>query len=120
MANILLGNAFPFAREGAVRSSLENLGKLLDMGWSILIYPEGDRFLGGREEFTAGTGLIAVGSLTPVIPVRVKLLKGTIFDRGSLLSRGKVEIHFGEPLTFSRRTSPVDATRRLEEAVRAL
>jgi long-chain acyl-CoA synthetase len=120
MVNVLLGNAFPFAREGAVRSSLENLGKLLDMGWSILIYPEGDRFLGEMDEFKAGTGLIAVGSLTPVIPVRVKLLKGTIFDNGSLLSRGKVEIHFGQPLTFSRGTSPVDATRRLEEAVRAL
>ena len=120
MANILLGNAFPFAREGAVRSSLENLGKLLDMEWSVLIYPEGDRFLGEMEEFKAGTGLIAVGSQTPVIPVRVKLLKGTIFDHRSLLSRGKVEIHIGQPLSFSRRTSPLDATRQLEEAVRAL
>ena len=120
MINILIGNAFPFAREGAVRSSMENLGKLLDMGWSILIYPEGDHFLGGMEEFKAGTGLIAVGSQTPVVPVRVKLRKGTIFDRGSLLSRGEVEIHFGQPLTFSRLTSPLDATRRLEEAVRAL
>ena len=39
MANVLLGNAFPFAREGSIRASLEHLGRLLDMGWSVLIYP---------------------------------------------------------------------------------
>ncbi|MCH8870578.1 MAG: AMP-binding protein, partial [Chloroflexi bacterium] len=34
-------NTFPFSREGAVRSSLEYVGELMDDGWSVLIYPEG-------------------------------------------------------------------------------
>ena len=50
----LLGNAFPFSREGAIRPSLENLGQLLDGGWSILIYPEGQSYRDGvMESFKA-------------------------------------------------------------------
>ena len=39
--NPLLGNGFPIAREGPIRPSLENLGHIIDRGWSVLIYPEG-------------------------------------------------------------------------------
>ena len=120
IANILLGNAFPFAREGAVRSSLAHLGQLLDMGWSVLIYPEGDRYLGEMEPFKAGAGLIAVESQTPVVPIRVKLHKRGLFDHASLLSRGEIEITFGRPLIFKPGTDYLDATARLEQAVRAL
>jgi long-chain acyl-CoA synthetase len=142
---ILLGNCFPFAREGAVRSSLEHLGQLLGWGWSVLIFPEGNKFLDGLHPFKPGTGLIAVQNRTPVVPMRVKLRRGGVFDRTSFLSRlmtgqsfsdssggengsgralrfsrGAVEIHFGQPLSFSRNTDYLDATARIEEAVKAL
>ena len=120
MANVLLGNAFPFAREGSIRASLEHLGRLLDMDWSILIYPEGGRYPEGMQPFKSGTGLIAVESRTPVVPIRVKLHKATIFDRGPLLSRGKIDVHFGEPIVFPRGADYLEATARLESAVKAL
>ena len=120
MANVLLGNAFPFAREGSIRASLEHLGRLLDMDWSILIYPEGGRYPEGMQPFKSGTGLIAVESQTPVVPIRVKLHKAAIFDRGPLLSRGKIDVHFGEPIVFPRSADYLEATARLESAVKEL
>lgn len=116
----LLGNAFPFSREGAVRPSLEHLGQLLDWGWSVLIYPEGRSTRGEIKKFRAGAGLVAVGSRTPVIPVRVVLHKGSVFDRAPLLSRGDVEIRFGQPITFPAGMDYREATAQLEAAVRAL
>ena len=57
----LLGNGFPIAQEGAVRPSLENMGKILDNGWSVLIYPEGELTVGGPiRPFMNGTGMVAV------------------------------------------------------------
>ena len=120
MSNVLLGNAFPFAREGSIRASLEHLGRLLDMGWSVLIYPEGGRPEGDIDPFKSGTGLIAVESRTPVVPIRVKLRKASIFDRGPLLSRGSIEVHFGEPIVFARGADYLEATARLESAVREM
>ncbi|MCH8087806.1 MAG: 1-acyl-sn-glycerol-3-phosphate acyltransferase, partial [Chloroflexi bacterium] len=115
-----LGNSFPFSREGAIRPSLEHLGQLLDWGWSVLIYPEGRSNREGMESFKPGTGLVAVESRTLVVPIRVVLHKGSVFDRAGLLSRGDVEIRFGQPIKFRRREDYRVATEQLEAAVRAL
>ena len=39
----LLANAFPLSRDTAIRASLEHIGRLLDGGWSVVIFPEGDQ-----------------------------------------------------------------------------
>ena len=70
--------------------------------------------------FKAGAGLITVESRTTVVPVRVRLHKGNVFDGAGLFSRGEVEDRFGEPITFARRTDYREATMQLETAVRAL
>ncbi len=116
----LLGNSFPFSREGSIRTSLEHLGQLLDWGWSVLIYPEGRSNRDGMESFKAGAGLVAVESHTPVVPIRVVLHKGGVFDGAGLLSRGDVEIRFGQPIKYPRREDYRVATEQLEAAVRAL
>ena len=72
------------------------------------------------EPFKAGAGQIAVESQTPVVPIRVKLRKGAVFDRASLLSKEEVEIGFGRPLTFPRDMEYLEAAGQLEAAVRAL
>ena len=116
----MFGNVFPFAREGPVRSSLEHLGRLLDRNWSVLIYPEGDRYPGVMGPFKSGTGLIAVESNTPVVPIRVRMRKDGVFEGGGLFSRGTVDIHFGRPVTFPRGTDYLQATSQLEAAVKGL
>ncbi len=119
----VLGNAFPLAREGAIRRSLELLGARLDRDFSVLIFPEGELTVGGpMKPFKAGAGLIAVEGATPVVPMKVKINRLSWVDqRGPGTSpRGDVEIVFGEPIHFDADTDPATATARLEEAVAAL
>ena len=117
----VLADAFPLAREGAIRRSLELLGARLDRNFSILIYPEGKLTVGGpTQPFKAGTGLIAVEGGTPVVPMKLKIHRMAVLDRMGWPLRGDVEVVFGDPIRFAGDTDPNEATRRLEAAVAAL
>jgi long-chain acyl-CoA synthetase len=135
VGSAVIGNAFPLAREGAVRRSLELLGARLDRGFSILVFPEGKLPVGGPlQPFKAGTGLVAVEGATPVVPMRLKVNRMSRLDlrRGERLNgesdgngvhhpwRGEVELVFGDPIQFDWGTDHQLATDRLEEAVAAL
>ena len=121
IVNPLLGNAFPVAREGSVRPSLENMGRIMDNGWSVLIYPEGELTVGGPiKPFMHGTGLVAVEGSIPVVPMRLHIHKLGKPEKFPLLKRGSVEVRFGQPLTFSPGTDYQEATSTIEGAVRDL
>ena len=129
LASAILANAFPLAREGAIRRSLELLGARLDRKFSVLIYPEGKLTVGGpMQPFKAGAGLIAVEGATPIVPMKLKINKVSVldhFDRSWDKSRsngwrGDVEVVFGDPLYFPAGTNPLEATAKLEAAVAAL
>jgi long-chain acyl-CoA synthetase len=138
-ASAVIGNAFPLAREGAIRRSLELLGARLDRGFSILIFPEGKLTVGGPlQPFKSGTGLVAVEGATPVVPMRLKINRMSRLDlrrgerdnlaadtngngkRRNLPWRGEVELVFGDPIFFAWGTDHEAATDRLEQAVAAL
>jgi long-chain acyl-CoA synthetase len=119
----VIANAFPLAREGGVRKSLELLGTRLDRGFNILIYPEGKLTVGGPlQPFKAGAGLIAVEGGTPIVPVKINILSMSWIDRRRWPSplRGEVELVLGEPILFDADTDHAAATTRLEAAVAAL
>lgn len=119
----VIGNAFPLAREGAVRRSLELLGARLDRNFSVLIYPEGELTVGGPlKPFKSGAGLIAVEGAIPVVPMKVKIHRFSWIDRRGPNSspRGDVEVVFGEPIHFAAGTDAAVATAELERAVAAL
>ena len=119
--NPLLGNGFPIAQAGAVRPSLENMGKILDNGWSVLIYPEGELTVGGPiKSFMNGTGMVAVEGRLPVVPMKLHINRLGAPVRFPILKRGSVEIRFGEPLVFPLTTAYQEATTAIEEAVRLL
>ncbi len=120
VATVALGT-FPFSREGAVRSSLEHCGDLIDDGWSVLIYPEGTRSTSGvRASFRSGIGFLAAELDVPVIPIGVSGAHA-LWPKGARFPhRGSITVRFGPPIRV-----PVDADRdelitKLEQAVASL
>jgi long-chain acyl-CoA synthetase len=117
----LLGNAFPFAKEGSgVRESLEYVARMLDDGWNVLIFPEGKlTVIGPMQSFKSGTGLLAVETGAPVLPMRIDVVRPGFYE-GKWLPhpRARVRVNIGAPITFAPGTSYSEATAKLEEAVR--
>ncbi|MEK7217202.1 MAG: 1-acyl-sn-glycerol-3-phosphate acyltransferase, partial [Chloroflexota bacterium] len=114
-------NAFPLSREGNVRASLEYVGKLLDRGWSVLIFPEGQLTVDGPiQPFKTGIGLLAVEAGLPVAPVRIREEHKSLVQGRWWPPRGAYTVTIGEPLTFPPGTPYADATAQIEAAVRAL
>ena len=110
----LVANAFPLSRESAIRASLEHMGRMMDEGWNVVIFPEGEQRIGQPMlPFQSGTGMLAVESHTPVVPVHL-----VSAPDGGL--RPQVEVRFGPALRFPPGTSYLDATSRIEAAVKAL
>ena len=119
--NPLLGNGFPLAQDGPIRPSFENMGKIIDNGWSVLIYPEGQLTIGGPiKSFMNGTGLLAVEGRLPVVPLRLHINRLGSPTRFPIFKRGSVEIRFGQPLRFLPGTDYQEATSAIEAAVKSL
>ena len=114
-------NAFPFSRTGAVRPTLEHCGRLIDQGWSILLFPEGTRSTTGEiGTFKQGVGLLAVELRAPVVPIRIAGLEHVLPKGRSVPHRGPVTVTIGSPLTFPAHTSFETAAGEIESAVRSL
>ncbi len=117
----LLGNAFPFAKEGSgVRESLEYVGKMLEQDWNVLIFPEGKlTVIGPMEPFKSGIGLLAVETGVAVLPMRIDVLRPGFFE-GKWLPhpRARVRVSIGEPVKLPLGADYGEATAVLEQAVR--
>jgi 1-acyl-sn-glycerol-3-phosphate acyltransferase len=117
----LLGNAFPIARGGGSRWSVDYCRWLLHGGWSILLYPEGRLTVGGpTQPFRSGIGLLALAADVGVVPVRLDVVRRGIGEGSRLPRRGHVIVRFGAPLRFAPGTAVADAVARLQEAVVSL
>lgn len=117
----LLANAFPLSRDTAIRASLEHIGRLLDGGWSVVIFPEGDQRVGEEMlPFQSGTGLLGVECRTPIIPVRLVNHGRPGGWLPAPLSRESLSVRIGGPLTFSPDVSYPEATQAIEDTVRSL
>ena len=70
----LFANAFPIPQtETGARESIRYAGELVEEGWSILIFPEGERTVTGEiGRFLPGVGLMAARLELPVVPIRLK------------------------------------------------
>ena len=61
----LVANAFPLSRDSAIRASLQHMDWLMDEGWSVVLFPEGEQRLGQPlQPFQSGTGMLSGAPLT--------------------------------------------------------
>jgi len=116
----VVANAFPLSRDTAIRASLEHLGRMMDTGWNVVIFPEGNQQIGKPMlPFQSGTGLLCVESNTPVVPVGLTCTKTGKGNKWFPI-REHVTVQFGEPITFAPGTSYEEAMRVIEVAVNKL
>lgn len=113
--------AIPMERKKVSRRSADTAARLLEEGWSLLIFPEGGRSPDGwGQPHKGGAAYLAVRCGVPVVPVHIDGT-GRILAKGTTLpSPGRIEVNVGAPL---RPVEGEDARRfavRLEQAVAAL
>lgn len=121
----LVANTYPFPRKGQVRLSLVYTGKLVDQGWSILVFPEGQISSSGKLlPFKLGAGVLAVDMRLPVVPVKITGTNKILPLHWRLpyprQFRGRVEVVFAKPLFFSKKVSYEKARKKIENVMRKL
>jgi long-chain acyl-CoA synthetase len=114
-------NGFPLPqREAGTRQALRYMGDVLNDGYSIIIFPEGER----REEgqiapFRGGIGMIGSRLGVPVVPVRVEGLDKVLHRTMRWPKRGPVRVAFGAPMRLTGEDYQALA-KQVEDAVKNL
>lgn len=115
--------AFPFVKSGgAIRPSLEEMGRWLDDGYSVIMSPEGNPEQDGMLlPFLGGVGLMAVEMRVPIVPFRIEDYH-QMFPRDPRFpylpnKRGRPKIIVGEPFTLPNGMSYEEATERARQAL---
>jgi len=114
-------NAFPIPqRQAGAGRAIRYMGELTEEGWSILIFPEGDRTWKGEiHPFQPGVGMIASQLHLPIVPVRIVGLDHVLHREARWPHMGRVDVKFGKPIQPSG-DSFAELAARVEDAVRKL
>jgi long-chain acyl-CoA synthetase len=114
-------NAFPLPqREAGTRQALRYMGEVAGDGYSILIFPEGERTITGEiGRFRSGVGMSGARLGLPIVPVRLEGLDRVLHRRMRFPKRGPVRVTFGEPIQPSGEDY-AGLAARVEQAVRSL
>ena len=117
----VLFNVFPLPRLGGFRRSFEHAGRALDRGYSVLIFPEGQRSADGTlQPFRSGIGLLAQQAEADVLPVALVGFEELLRSRRRWFHAGRIAVRIGEPIPYDPRSTPEQTTQRLQAAMAAL
>jgi long-chain acyl-CoA synthetase len=114
-------NAFPLPQhQTGSRQTIRYMGEMVEQGWSILIFPEGDRSRTGEMlPFQPGIGMIGSHLGVPVVPLRIIGLEKVLHRDWKFPRPGRVDVKIGPPLRLSGDAFAEEA-RRVEKAVDGL
>ena len=117
----LFFNAIPLPqREAGARQTLRYIGDVIEDGFSVLIFPEGQRTETGTiGHFRPGVGMIASRLGVPVVPVRIDGLDRVLPPSWRMARPGKVRVAFGAPMRLTGDDYEALA-KQVEDAVRHL
>ncbi len=118
-ATLALG-IFPLPQTDGFRRALQHMGRLVDRGVNILVFPEGERSRDGRLlPFRQGLGLMVKELGVPVVPVGSAGVEKVLPRGGRWPKRGRVTVTFGAPLRFTLE-SPAEIVAAARQAVESL
>jgi len=112
---VALFDVFPLPQHSGVRESFAYAGESVDRGFSVLVYPEGQRTLDGKPvPFRSGFGMLAARLNVPVLPLRIDGL-WDMKRKGHKIARpGQLKVVIGKPMRFPPDTPPDEITNQVE------
>jgi long-chain acyl-CoA synthetase len=118
---VALLNLFPLPREAGFRRSFAYAGAAVDLGYSVLVFPEGRHTEDGNmNPFRAGVGLLAANLGIPVLPMRIDGLFEVKQAGKKFAKPWTITVRIGKPLKFPPEIDPQQIAAELQKAVEAL
>jgi long-chain acyl-CoA synthetase len=114
-------NVFPLPRRAGFRKSFAFAGDLIDRGWNVLVFPEGERTKTTRmNSFRAGIGLLATRLGVPVVPMRFDGVAEARAAGKHIVPPGLINVWIGAPVRYEEKQPAEEIARDLERRVIAL
>lgn len=118
---VALFNVFPLPQQAGFRESFAFAGESADRGYSVLVFPEGQRTPDGNlSPFRAGIGVLAKRLNLPIIPVRIDGLYEVKLTGQKFARPGAIRVSIGDPVRFPADATPESITHELQSRVAAL
>lgn len=112
-------NVFAMPQHSDFRRSFAFAGEMMDRGFSVLVFPEGQRSPDGQlHSFRAGIGLLAKQVDVPIVPVRIDGIYELRQQGKHFAPPGKITINIGAPVHCSVQDSAEQISRELEDRVK--
>jgi long-chain acyl-CoA synthetase len=111
----VLFNTYPVPQRSAgVRDFIRYAGELADMGYSTLLFPEGERTEDGTlKPFRPGLGLLAKNLKVPIVPIYIHGTYEIMSMHESWPKPGSVQIHFGPAFHPDAKQTPEEITAQV-------
>ncbi len=118
----LMVNSYPLPKQTGFKRSLEYTGELLDSGWNVLFFPEGEHSPSGQlQSFKNGIGWMVKELQVPVVPIKhMGLEKIMAGDKHQLPHFGKVTIKIGPAAKIDPDLSIPEITRAVQKLLKDL
>lgn len=118
---VALFNVYPLPLQAGFRKSFAFAGDLIDRGWSVLVFPEGELTRDGCiAPFRTGIGLLATGLGVPVVPARLDGLFALKQAGKRHAAPGQIKISLGPPISIDAARPAEEIARELEQHMAAL
>ena len=111
-------NVFPLPRRAGFRKSFAFAGDLIDRGWNVLVFPEGERARTTKmNPFRAGIGLLATRLGVPVVPMRFDGVAEARAAGKHIVRPGAIKVWIGAPVRFEEGQPAEEIARDLQRRV---
>jgi len=118
---VSLLNLFPLPREAGFRRSFAYAGEAVDLGYSILVFPEGRHTTDGKLcPFRSGIGLLVQNLAIPILPMRIDGLFEVRRSGRKFARPWEISVRIGKPITFPAQMSAEAIAYQLRTAVETL